>query len=386
MLIILLAVVGGLLALFVVFFLMTYTVVKPNEAHVAVIGNGGRKVYSPNPVARKNGSAYFYIPLFMKRVILPLGKVKIEIDSFKLRDKNVAPAVCDVVTWLSINDPELVVESISLHESSFEDAVRDTLQAQVSGIARAAAMNSEILDLMRDRTSFGNIVQGQVNGALRPFGLDLIQLEIIDFSDAEESHVIQDYEEMRQSEIESQSRQTIALQNKEAEVTEAENQRIAGIAKQHSQQEIQISEIKRNELTQSANAEAEMRIAEKLKETNRIKIDALRVKTVGEAEVTKEATITQADGESEAVRITGVAQTEVVRLTGQAEADANKQRGLAEAEILKQTGIAKGAAITAEAEGLAKYNEAGMALERLRALKDIEITKAHRNGSCSRES
>ena len=368
----------GVLAVLAAIFLATYTVVAPNEAHVVVFMNGGRKVYAPRPADNdaKSSSSYFFIPFLMRRTILPLAVVQIEIDRFELNDVNMAEFSCNVFAWLRISAPEMAVEKIDMRSQPFDVAVRRLLQAQVAGIARGAAMADTVIALMKDRTTFSSKVQKEVNGSLSEFGLTLTKLEVVDFSDAPNSKVITNYEKKRESEIESESRQTIALQTQLAEIKEAESLRESGKAKQDAEREVELKRIEKERQTNLAAQEAKALVAEKEKQTNIKQVEAVRELEVGKASVLKEATIEKAKGEAEAVKQKGYAEAEVVQKQGETQAEADKRLGVAKADVMKAQGEAKGAAITAEAEGLAKYNEAGMSLERLKAVKEIEITKA----------
>lgn len=378
----LLVVIGVVLVVLLGLLFMTYTVVAPNEAHVVVFMGGGRKTYLPrshddSTVAK---SSYFFIPGLMKRTVLPLAVVQIEIDRFELNDVNMAEFSCNVFAWLRISNPESAVEKIDMRREPFDMAVRRLLQAQVAGIARGSSMKRSVLDLMKDRKTFSEDVQKEVNGSLQEFGLVLTKLEVIDFSDAPNSKVITNYEKKRESEIESESRQVIATQKQLAEIKEAEALRESGKAKQIAEQEVELKRIEKERQVNLSAQEAKAQVAEKEKATNTKEVEALREIEVGKAQVLKQATIEKAEGEAEAVKRKGYAEADVVQKAGQSQAEADKQKGLALAEVMKQQGIAKGASIKAEAEGLREYNDAGYKLEVLKATKEVEITKAQAIG------
>jgi flotillin len=373
----------GVLVVLAAIFLATYTVVAPNEAHVVVFMNGGRKVYAPRPADNdaKSSSSYFFIPFLMRRTILPLAVVQIEIDRFELNDVDMAEFSCNVFAWLRISAPEMAVEKIDMRSQPFDVAVRRLLQAQVAGIARGAAMADTVIALMKDRTTFSSKVQKEVNGSLSEFGLTLTKLEVVDFSDAPSSRVISNYEKKRESEIESESRQTIAVQKQKAETKEAESLRESGIAKQQAEREVELARIEKERQTNLSAQEAKALVAEKEKQTNLKQVEAVRALEVGKASVLKEATIQKAEGEAEAVKRKGYADAEVIQKTGESQSEADKKLGIARADVMRAQGEAKGAAITAEAEGLAKYNDAGYRLEVVKAAKEIEITKAQAVGA-----
>lgn len=364
----------GAVALAAFVALNAYTVVEPNKAHIVVFGKRGRTVYTPHvdDDGTHHSTAYFFIPPLMERIILPLNNVKMEIPQFELRDAKVAPFMCEAVCWFRIEKPEVAVEKIDVEEAGgFEAAVESTLEDQVKGITRAAAMKQEILDIMRDRISFGDHVVTEVNGALDEWGLEIVRLEIVDFSDiknddpdAEDSRVIADYEDIRKSQISAASRKERAQQDRDAEVVEAASQKEAGIAKAESEREIEKANIEREKQVKIAEQTAEKEIAARAEEANRQKVEATRTMKVGEAEVEKEALVEVAEGKAEAVRKEGTAQADVVEL-----------RGLAEAKVVEQKGFAEAAGKDKMAEALKKYTEAGISLEQLEAVVEIQKSK-----------
>ena len=346
-------------------FFLTYTVVNPNEAHIVVIMGSGRKTYTPSTRdEEKKSTAYFFIPFLMRRAILPLANVKMEIPKFELKDEQVAPFVCEVTCWFRIEHPDIAVEKLDMREDDFEDSVRGTLEEQVRGIARAAAMKQEILEIMRDRKTFGDVVQTEVNGALEEWGLELVKLEIVDFSDPEGSSIIRDYEKMREAEVKANSRKKIAAQNKDAEVVEAKNTKEAGVAKAESERDIQKANVDKEKQVRVATQEAQKAIAIKTKDANEQKINAQRETDVGVANVEREAMVARADGEAESKL-----------KVGQAEADINEAKGNAEAVVIRNKGLSEAEAKEKLAEALKKYNDAGIVLEQIKAWIQVQKSK-----------
>lgn len=362
------AIVAGVVIVATLFFLLTYTVVDPNKAHIVVVMGGGRRVYSPHvdkDVEKKNRTAYFFVPLLMKRIILPLSNVKMEIEKFELKDSEVAPFLCEVTCWFRIENPDIAVEKLDIVDQGFESAVRGTLEEQVRGIARAAAMKQEILDIMRDRKTFGNGVEEEVNGALEEWGLELVKLEIVDFYDTDDSDVIKDYENKRKSQIEAESRKTVAAQNKEAEIAEAKSREASGIQKAQSDQAVQLADVERQKTVSIAEQDANTEVAERQRVANEKSVAAEEKLVVGRAQVQKNAIIEKADGESEAKR-----------RIGQSEADVEAAKGKAEAEVIKSKGLSEAEATDKKAEALQKYNDAATTIEKINAEVKVKVAQA----------
>lgn len=351
--------------------LSTYQVVDANEAHIVVFMGRGRKVYSPKTLDKdgnqlKSKTSYFFFPGFMKRQILPLTNVRMEIDDIHLNDLNVAPFICDVIAWLHIEDPIKAAERLNFHhDGGMFGSLEEDLHNMVNAIARAAAMKQEVLDIMRDRNSFSKLVTNEVDGVLTSWGVELINLEVNEIRDDKDkgSEIISSYELMRRAQIESTARQEVAIQTNKAILIEQENRQRSEIAKTTADEQIQRRSIERDQNIGVAQQEAMLEVTKRKTQTNLADVEATRRLEVGRASVSKEAAIEVATGEAEAIRIKGERQAQVISLTGSAEASATESKGLAEAK-----------AKDAMADALKKFTEAGITLEQIKAA--VEVKKA----------
>lgn len=345
-------------------FFATYKVIGPNEAHVVVFMGRGRKIKSP---IQKNGvegkTAYFFIPFLMKRYIMPLTNVKLDILDIHLNDREMAPYICDVMTWLHIEDPVKAAERLDLDGNVFESLHRDLI-AIVQAIARAASMKQEILDIMRDRATFATGVSTEVDSVLQSWGVQLVNLEINDIRDQEGSSVIANYESMRKATVQSVARIEISKRDREAVEVEQNNKQLAEIAKAVAEKEYTTKQIERDTTIGTREQDKYQQIAVAEAETNKLKIVALRARTVGEANVIKEAAVVRAEGEGEAIRIKGEKEADVTTLKGKAEGTAIEAKGLAEAK-----------AKDAMAKALKEYNDAATVIEKIKA--GVEVQKAY---------
>lgn len=354
--------------------LSLYRVVEPNKAHVLVVAGGGRKVYHPAKDGSK--SAYFFVPIIMKRIIVSLENVKHEINEIILHDSEMAPFSCDITCWFKITNPDLAAEKLDVDEDgSVMASIRETLNAQIQGVARAAAMGQEVVKLMKDRQTFATDVFNTVNGDLDEWGVQLVKLEIIDFRDSDGSHVIQDYQDRRKAQVQSMTRQEVAKQTKDAEIAEAEAKQAAGIKTAEANREVEKADIERKKQVALASQEAEKKITEQVELVNAQKVKAKRTLDVGNAAVIKEATVEQAEGEAQAIFKRGKAEADVVQAKGEAEANIIEKTGLAKASIIKETGLAEATAKDKMADALKKFTDAGITLEQIRAYVEIQKSK-----------
>lgn len=356
--VIILAACLGLVALY---FMAFYKVVGLNEAHIVIFMGKGRKVKTP---VNGGTTAYFYVPLLMKRFIVPLTNVKLDITNIPLNDKEMAPFICDVITWLHIEDPIKAAERLDFSSGNVFASFHADLINIVQAIARASAMKQEILDIMRDRATFAKGVTAEVDPVLASWGVQLVNLEVNDIKDAQGSQIISNYEAMRKAQIQSAARIQVAQRDREAVEAEQMNRQKAEIAKADAEKNFTSSQIDRDTTIGIKTQEKEQQVAVAAAKTNEQKIAALRVSTVGQADVNKQAAIAVAQGEGEAIRIKGEKEADVTALRGRAAATAIEVQGLAEAK-----------AKDAMAEALKKFNDAGISLEKIRA--SIEVQKAY---------
>ena len=358
-----------------IFFLSTYKVIGPNEAHVIVFMGRGRTIKSPVQINGVDGrTSYFFVPFLMKRYIMPLTNVKLDIMDIQLNDVLVAPFVCDVMTWLHIEDPVKAAERLDLNGDVFESLHKDLI-AIVQAIARAASMKQEILDIMRDRATFSKSVSVEVNNVLSSWGVQLVNLEVNDIRDKAGSAVIYNYESMRKAAVQSLARIEVSKRDREAVEAEQGNRQLAEIAKATSEQAFTTKQIERDTTIGIRTQEKEQQIAVAEALTNEQKISALRVTTIGEANITKEASVVEASGRGEAIRIQGEKEAAVVTLKGAAEGNAIEAKGLAEAKIKD-----------AMAEALKKFNDAGISLEQIKAWVTVQSAFADSYGKIAEKA
>jgi len=368
MIILIPSILAGLL-LVVVIFLAIYKVVDPNEAHIVVRMGSGRKVYAPKLAGREDVSgktSYFFIPRLMTRQILPLTNVKMSIANIQLKDQEVAPFICDVISWIRIDDPIMASERLNVdHPRGVFGSLSEDLESIVHATSREAAMKQEILEILRDRKTFSESVSSVVDETLSEWGAKLINLEVIDIKDdeAKNSRVIADYESIRKVKINTDARKKNSVMDREAIEVEQENHRAAEVATAEAEEALRKRQIEKDKQIGISEQEQVMDVAKQEELANAQKVSALRTLEVGKASVQKEATVEVANGEAQAYLVKGEKEADVIKLRGQASADVVRANGEAEA-------IAK----DKMAEAMKKFNDAATNVEKIRAY--IEVKKA----------
>jgi flotillin len=344
---------------------LTYTVVQPHQAHVVVTRGKGRKVYSSREGIK---SSYFHIPLIQQRSVLPLENIQLKIDNIAFRDKDLAKFSCDVVCWVNVQDPVLAAERLGKVEAEqtiegFRQVEAD-VKALIEAVSRTTTMKYDIVSLMGERQTFGETVEREIDQQLKGWGLELVDLEIIDFHDAEGYKVIENLEKRRAKEIESETRKKIADKEKEASIAESDAQKETELIKAQNEEAYRSRQIEKDETIGKREQEKNTKISEQEQKANTQAVEARKAKTVGDAEVDKEATIKRSEGDAESTRIKGKADADVIDLKGTAQAEVTKKMLLSEATGKDALAIA-----------LKKYNEAGILLELITAIRDVQLGK-----------
>ncbi len=347
----------------VAFFIISrsYTVVKAHEAHI-VVRRRGRKVYCSRQGEK---SAYWYVPYFMQRSILPLENIKLVISNIPLRDIDMAKFAGDVRCWLNLENPDLAAEKLGRVETD-ETTGFPALQADVKDLIEAVARNSsmkmDVVNIMKDRAKFSQIVKEEVAPILKSeWGIKIAGLEVIYFRDIEGYTVIKDIEARQAKLIETETRKQLADYEKNAAIVEAIANQEKETQRAEAEQTYRIRQVLKDQRIGQSEQEKQQEIAKATQQANKQTIEASRVLTVGQADINKQATVVQAEGEAQANIKRAEGQSQYTKLTGFAEADVNRQKLFAEAEGTEKKALA-----------LKQYTEAGLSLEVIRANQTIK--------------
>jgi uncharacterized membrane protein YqiK len=236
--------------------------------------------------------------------------------------------------------------------------VKDLIEA----VARNSSMKMDVVNIMKDRDKFSQIVKDEVAPILKAeWGIKIAGLEVIYFRDIEGYTVIKDIEARQAKLIETETRKQLADYEKNATIVEAIANQEKESQKAEAEETYRIRQIQKDQKIGQSEQEKQQEIARATQQANKQTIEANRVLTVGQADINKQATVVQAEGEAQANIKKAEGQSQYTKLTGFAEADVNKQKLLAEAEGTEKKALA-----------LKQYNEAGLSLEVIRANQAIK--------------
>jgi regulator of protease activity HflC (stomatin/prohibitin superfamily) len=392
-------------------------VVPSDEAHVVVGLFGGRKEYSSRPdntveelVERQNEKSetvhevkyivekrtpnpvYFRFPRITKIQKIPLSNLRIDVESIKLNDKNMAKFECNTICFVRVNNPVTASERTVLNAEKDKYETGNTkisadFQAILSSIARTVATQQTILEIYTNREVLQRAMLKQLADVAPRWGIALVDLEIQNIHDAKDSTIIADIERKQAAVIKADAEVKVAEEDKRARIVKAEAGRDALVAEATAEEVAKTRQQERDQNIGIATQKKEQAIAVEAADANAKKVDAERKTKVGNAEISRDVTVTNAEAEKQKKIKEAEATQQKLAIEADGEATKIMKEGTANAEITRVTGVAKGDATKAEklgeAAGIAaladsqkKYIEGGLPAKAIDAYTQIEIKRA----------
>jgi flotillin len=359
-----------LAALIFVFTWMAWRrVVETNYVHIVQ----SKKKTTSFGAGKDAGNVYLKvpasIPLFGVNVIeLPVSNFNEQIDNYLAYDKDRVPFSVDVAAFFRIADTDKAASRIS----SFTDLQKQLLSV-VKGAIRKVLGTHDIHQIMTDRATFGEAFTKEVSAELAAWGVEPVKsLELMDLRDAEGSKVIANIQAMKSSQIEMESRTTVALNKQKAQTAEIENQKTidtnkieaeqtVALRKQEQEQTVGIRTAEQTRTTGLAQEQAAQEVQAAKAITTQREMQTLSVDTIRRAEIDREAKLINADAVKQAALIKAEQdkQTVIISAEAKAEAAAKEAQSVtvaaeADATSVRVKGEAAGAAVLANGTAVAE--------------------------------
>jgi len=354
-----------------------YRVVPPDEAHVRIMFNK-REVFSSQ--IKDGKMSYWVIPFVTDITRLPLTNIRIDVPDIKLNDKNMAKFVCDINCFVHIVNPLLAAErtGITIQQIRYEGykSLTDDFRIIIESIGRTVATKQTILEIYNDRDKLDDAVRVELSKVLPGWGLELVDMEIREIKDAEESTIISDIEKKEAAKINADARVQIAIENKRATISEAENLKEAEMKKAITEEEWKKRQIEKERTISIATQEKNQKEAEQAILANEKAVEAKRKLDVGYATVAKETTIQIAEGQKAKAVLEASAKAQATELEGNATANVREITGKAEASVKEMIGKAEAIAIEKIAEAKQKYTGTALNIELINANKEVGLKQA----------
>ena len=342
-----------------------------------------------------NGNVYYrwpkWLPILGVEVKnLPVSNFDMPLNNYEAYDKDRVPFVVDVRTFFRISDTNQAAEKIA----SIEE-LRKHLEAVVQGAVRNIMAKAKLEDIMEERSVYGQQFTDEVKDQLLEWGVVAVKnIELMDIRDSKDSNVIENIMAKKKSEIEKDSRITVAMNKKLAQEAEIEAEREIEVKQAEKEKIVGEKNAEKDQMIGIASEKAKQQIAQEAEETARNELAVEKVcqitnatikqeKETIDAETLKKTTIIKADQEKEKMKIDAEAQKEKTKIDTdavkyqtetKAEADKNaKEKEALAIKILKE----------AEAEGIKAVGVANADAEKQMQLARVtaEITLAEKIGN-----
>ena len=321
-------IVGGLaiLALWLGFSLPRQRrVVARDEAHV-VIKRTKVVVYSGTPdISGYSGSTYYYFPswvptLGMDVTEVPLSVLELRVPEMVTFAARNARFTLTASVFVRVTDPLKSAQRWpGRHVDEFVSGVKELMENAIRNTTTAFAAE----DIIEKKDEIASKLQHALSADMDEYGCIITNVGIVDITDAPGNTVISDIARKREAEINSESRQIVAVKEREARVVEAENRQAAEMRESAAAEAIGVRDREKEErvyVSQQKVAQEEMEVQ--------------KIRQVRAAEIERDAAIERAQGERQAVILRREAEAEGTKAVGLAEAEVTRNKGLAEAEAI----------------------------------------------------
>jgi flotillin len=347
-------------------------VVPTNEVHIVQT----RKETISYGKDSGNGNTYYEIPSWVPgfgvtRITLPVSVFDLDLISYEAYDKGRLPFVVDVKAFFRISESNIAAQRVS----SFKE-LGDQLEAIVQGAVRTILAASDIEEIMQGRSKFGDEFTSEVKEQLLNWGVETVKnIELMDIRDAKGSDVIQNIMAKKKSMIEMESRQEVAKNKKQAELSEIEASQEVQIRQQESLRQVGMRTVETQREVDLAKQTAEQTIKQQEKTTAEKEMEVERVRQIKSAEIAKDAAIVKAEQEKQKSILLAEGdleaqkrQAEAVLAQGKAKAESEKAMQLAPVEA--QIALAK------EIGGNESYQNYLITVRKIEAAQEVGSAQA----------
>ena len=334
-------------------------VVETNEVHIVQTANKTTS-YGKDTM---NGNSYYQFPSWVPvvgvtKIVLPVSVFSIKIDGYEAYDVGRLPFMVDITAFFRIKDSNLAAQRVT----SLED-MRSQLTDIIQGSIRSILASKQLEDILQQRSEFGQEFTTAVKEQLQNWGIEPVKnIELMDIRDSRDSKVIFNIMEKKKSEIEKESRMTVAENRKLAEIAEINAKQATDIKKQEAEKAVGLKTVENEREVAISRQQANQQVAEQEKTTKEKEMEVIKVAEVKKAEIAKEVEIVKAEQEQRKIEI---------------DADARKNAKIKDSEAQKDSQI-----LMAQGDKEKTFLEASALLE----MKDKESQGIQKIGSAEAEA
>ena len=338
-------------------------VIPTSQVHVVQRAN---KTISYGKAAQtetnKTGNVYYRFPSWLPILgvtvtILDTGIFDRDLKDYEAYDKDRLPFMVDVKTFFRIND----FDAASVRVTDMKE-LKEQLDGIVQGAVRSLLAKEDLESIMSERNKYGKQFTEEVAPQLKEWGVETVKnIELMDIRDSRDSKVIQNIMAKKKSQIEMESRTTVAENSKKANQAEIESQKDVALKQQDAEREVGLRTAEVQQEVGIANEKANQEVQAQVKVTAEKEMEVQRVREVKAAEIQKQAAEVKAAQDKEVATInaeTAVVKTEADKKVAILNAEANQKQTILNAEAQKQQIELKAEADLVTAQNEAKGTEA----------------------------
>ena len=323
-------------------------IVELKYADVRVTKSGSQIYSADSSIERSAGAVYYDIPSWIPAIgcivkRMPLEIIQITIKNYETFAKENARFNVDVSVYCRISNVSVAAQRFP--GNNIEDLRKGLADIIISAIRKTTA-NYAIEDLISKRQEIQDGIREEIVIDFEKWGVVVTNVAVASIADAQGCTVIQDISAKKESQINSLSRQQIAVMNKTADITEAENRELAETRKIQANEQISIRQ-----------QTMDMTVATKQQEAVEKKLAVERTQKETSANIDANASIKTAEGVKQSAIIKAEGAKQALTLEGEGEASKNKSIGLAAADVVKATKVAEAEGLSALADAQKKQQE-----------------------------
>ena len=357
--------IAALIIIYIVHWALTLRQIVELKYADVVVKKAGTKIYSADTTiqGREPTAIYYNFPSWIPVIGCIVKRMPLEIMQIIIKDyETFAKANARFVIGVSVY---CRIENVTASAQKFPGTSIDDFKKGMSSIIvsaiRKTTANYAIEDIISKRKEIQDEIHGEIREDFLKWGVELTNVAVENIADADKTTVIHDISAKKEAEINSLSRQEIAIKSKQAEIVEAENRELAEKRKIQADEQIairaqekektvaimrqeaitKILDVERNEKVTRANIEADAKIktAEGVKQSQIITSEGIRQANILTSEGEKQALILKGDGNASQTSAIGTAEAAVIRAKKLAEAEGLAK--IAAAQKLQQDGAEK---------------------------------------------
>lgn len=340
--------------LVILYLLSLRRIVPTNEVHI--VQKAGKTLTYGKESTDNLGNTYYEFPAWFPILGVDVtgftaSVFDLDLVDYEAYDKDRLPFVVDVKAFFRIDDFRLASSRV---ESARE--LENQLLGIVQGACRSILAKEDLESIMCERNKYGNMFTKEVSEQLKEWGVKAVKnIELMDIRDSKGSEVIANIMRKKKSQIEMESRVTVANNTQKAKEAEIIAQQEIDLKQQDSDRKVGLKRAEVEQEVGIAQEKAEQEVQAQARVTTEKKMEVEKVAQVRSAEIEREASVVRAEADKQVITIN--ADANIVKADADkkvkvlnAEADKQQAELKAEADLAIATKGAEGI----KAQGLAK--------------------------------